>query len=50
LNSYDYFEDVEKLNKKIDKHNKNIEFMENKKIEVQKALLDGTLLLPTSVP
>ena len=35
LNSYDYFEDVEKLNKKIDKHNINIEFMENKKVEVQ---------------
>jgi hypothetical protein len=35
INEYDYFEDVEKLNKKIDRHNKRIDEVEKKKAEIQ---------------
>jgi hypothetical protein len=35
LNDFEYFQDVEKLNKKIDRHNKNIDDMELKKSEIQ---------------
>ena len=42
--------DVEKLNKKIDRHNVNIGEMEIKKAEIQQKLVDGTLLLPKLPP
>jgi hypothetical protein len=35
LNDFEYLQDVEKLNKKIDRHNKNINDMELKKAEIQ---------------
>jgi len=34
LNEFDYFQDIGKLNKQIDKHNKKIEKMEKKKAEI----------------
>mmetsp|Transcript_25040 Transcript_25040/g.38848 ORF Transcript_25040/g.38848 Transcript_25040/m.38848 type:complete len:519 (+) Transcript_25040:941-2497(+) len=50
LNDFDYFQDVEKLNKWVDKHNKKIDQFEIKKEEIQQALIDGTLLLPPAPP
>ena len=50
LNDFEYFQDVEKLNKWVDKHNKNIGEMEVKKAEIQQQLLDGSLLLPKLPP
>ena len=34
LNEYDYFQDVSKLNKQIDRHNKNIDEMEQRKADI----------------
>lgn len=34
LNEYDYFQDVEKVNRRIDRHNANITRMEKKKEDI----------------
>lgn len=36
MNDFDYFQDVVKLNKKIDKHNKELDEVDAKKAEIQK--------------
>jgi hypothetical protein len=46
LNDFEYLQDVNKLNKKIDRHNKDIDDMEIKKSEIQRQFADGTLVLP----
>ena len=50
LNECDYFQDVEKLNKQIDRHNKEIAEKEKRKAEIQQKFLDGTLVLPPPKP
>jgi len=46
LNDYNYLQDVNKLNKFIDRHNKKIEEMEIKKAKIQEDFANGTLVLP----
>ena len=45
-NEFDYFQDVEKLKRKIDKHNKDIDAMEQNKVEIQEKLKNGEIFLP----
>jgi hypothetical protein len=46
LNEFEYFQDIEKLNRKIDMHNKKIDGMEATREKLQKDLCDGKLNLP----
>ena len=46
LNDYNYLQDVNKLNKFIDRHNKKIEQMEINKAKIQEDFANGTLVLP----
>jgi hypothetical protein len=50
LNDFEYLQDVEKLNKRIDRHNVNIGELEKRKADIQQKLADGTLLLPKLPP
>mgnify|MGYP006899652061 FL=1 len=49
-NDHDYFQDVEKLNRRIDKHNKNIGELELRKADIQAKIASGELLLPPPPP
>lgn len=50
MNDFEYFQDVEKLNKYIDKHNQKVDENQVKRKQIQKELADGTLLLPPPEP
>lgn len=50
MNDFEYFQNVEKLNAYIDKHNKEVEENAEKRVKVQKDLADGTLMLPPPDP
>ena len=46
MNEFDYFQDIEKVNRRIDKHNDNINKMEKKKEIIQMKLVNGAIKLP----
>jgi len=50
VNDFDYTQNVEKLNKRIDQHNKNIAEMEIKKAEIQAKIVSGEIFLPPPKP
>jgi hypothetical protein len=49
LNDFEFFENVENLNKYIDKHNKEVEEHKITNKMIRKQLMDGTLVLPPSL-
>jgi hypothetical protein len=49
LNDFEFFENVENLNKYIDKHNKDVVDHRETNIVIRKQLMDGTLVLPPSL-
>jgi hypothetical protein len=50
VNEFNYTQSVEKLNKMIDQHNKNIGENEKKKAEIQAKIVSGEIFLPPAPP
>ena len=46
-NEFDYFQDIDKLNRRIDNHNKEIAKIEKIKIETQEKILAGSAYSPS---
>ena len=49
-NDFDYTQNVEKLNRRIDKHNADIGEREKRKLEIQEKIANGQLFLPDPEP
>jgi hypothetical protein len=49
-NDCDYTQNVEKLNRRIDKHNADIGEREKRKLEIQEKIANGQLFLPDPEP
>ena len=50
VNEFNYTQNVEKLNKRIDQHNKDIGETEKRKAEIQAKIVSGEIFLPPPPP